>query len=80
MDCGKWLKMGLLQGRFGAWVGGEGYRRVSSAVQKLATSSPPEKEKAALGGLVSFDLMGRIFSLPPIIRIPSPALKSAKYL
>ena len=72
---------GALAGAFLRLVrGARGYRRASSAVQKLATSSPPEKEKAALGGLVSLDVMGRIFSLPPIIRIPSPALKSAKYL
>jgi hypothetical protein len=42
--------------------------------------SPPEKEKAALGGLLSFDLEGEFSFLPPIIRIPNPAIKHAKIL
>jgi hypothetical protein len=57
--------------------------RASIAVEKLAIPHLRKRKRprwAALFGLISFDLLGRIFSLPPIIRIPNPALKPAKYL
>jgi hypothetical protein len=56
--------MGRLQERFGAW-GGEGWRAGPwDVVQKLAIGSPPEKEKAALGGLHSLDQWGFFFFHP----------------
>jgi len=53
--------MGPLQRPFGTWGwGGRGVERGTVAFH----SSPPEKEKAALGGLLSFDFEGEFLFCP----------------
>jgi hypothetical protein len=74
LDCGKWLKMRLLHGPFGAWGwGGQGVERDTEACHP----SPPEKEKAALGGLLSFDLEG-IFLLTPYYQDTKSSTKTGQ--
>jgi hypothetical protein len=56
------MKMGRLQGPFGGVAG----RRWRSIERRAAAChrSPPEKEKAALGGLLLFDPEGDFFFTP----------------
>jgi hypothetical protein len=61
------------------WQAIRGVTGCVGARHGLALSSPKQKGRLK-AAFFRFDPEGEIPFLPPIIRIPSPALKPAKYL